>query len=245
MKLVPKSTFWMGCEKSEDHLCYVTEQPKHKVTVSPYYLDVHEVTVADYNKCVKSGKCPQATRPQDPKYTSYCAAAVPGLEDRPVNCVSWHAAMAYCKFRDIRNRLPTEAEWELAARGPQSSKYPWGTAAKKNLLGIGNTTFAPTPPGSHPDDTSPLGFKDMAGSVREWTWDNYGAYYYKKSPGTDPTGPADPKVWYYSRSVRGNRWRDVTHSSNGPRYNRGAYRRGLHEHYTNYDTGFRCARPLK
>jgi len=164
--------------------------PVHKVNLSTYSIDKYEVSVEEYDKCVKTGACP---KPGGAQY----GCNYPNAKRRahPMNCVTWNEAQTYCDWRGMR--LPTEAEWEYAARGKKSNLYPWGDAAPtckntamtysapdgKSSCG-GNTSAI----GSHPDGKSEFGVHDLAGNVEEWMWDEYG-YYKAVSEMNDPGGP--------------------------------------------------------
>lgn len=141
-----------------------------RVTVEPFLLDVTEVTVGAYEDCVKAGVC------EPPKAGGECDWGVPGHQDRPVNCVGWSQAAAYCAF--VGKRLPTEVEWEWAARGAErGTRYPWGDddpAKRVCWDGKGNERRArgfhtSCNVGSFPAGDSPQGVKDLAGNVWEWT----------------------------------------------------------------------------
>jgi len=127
MVAVPAGAFTMGADDGSD-----AEKPAHKVGISkPFFIDKTEVTVAAYKACVDAGKCtvPSVHRPdiaEDEvlKFAPMCNYGTPGRNDHPVNCVDLGQAAAYCDF--IGKRLPTEAEWEYAARGTDGRKYPWG-----------------------------------------------------------------------------------------------------------------------
>jgi len=166
--------------------------PVHKVTLSTFSIDKYEVSVEEYDKCVKSGIC---SKPQGVEY----GCNYPNAKRRahPMNCVTWNEAQTFCDWRGMR--LPTEAEWEYAARGAKSSVYPWGdtpptckTAAMtyssndpKSPSCGGNTSVI----GSHGDGKSPFGVHDLAGNVEEWIWDEYGYYKPNVSEMTEPGGP--------------------------------------------------------
>ncbi len=219
MVLIPDGTFWMGCNPSKDAVCaenynnyYVDEGPQHKVTLSAYYMDVTEVTVTQYKACMAAGAC---TAPS--ANWSFCNSGVSGKEQDPVNCVDWTQSRQYCQWRGAGFDLPTEAQWEMAARGDCAKNgstasdpncksamrtYPWGeTAATCTYAvthingGIGCNAGGTWPVGSKPAGDSPYGLHDMAGNVSEWTRDWYGNYLAKDQ--TDPTGPASAFGWVY------------------------------------------------
>ena len=180
MITIAAGTFLMGCNDAVDGDCSADERPSHQVSLSAFEIDATEVTRGAYKACVDAGSCP-ATADFD---TSSAGAA-----DLPVTSVSWDTARAYCQFAG--KTLPTEAQWEKAARGGDGRKYPWGNAAPTcaltNMGGCGNSAVAV---GSHPTGASPSGALDMAGNVMEWVADWYGDSYYASSPAADPVGPA-------------------------------------------------------
>ena len=185
MILIPAGVFWMGCNSEIDNICYDDEKPYHEVQLSAYYIDKTEVTQGAYKKCVDAGVC------SDPG----CNWNPSGTPNRPVVCVDWNDAIAYCTWAG--KRLPTEAEWEKAARGTDGRKYPWGnqTATCEYAVmydgsdygcGTGSTWDVCS---KSPAGDSPYGLCDMAGNVWEWVSDWYGSDYYSNSPASNPTGP--------------------------------------------------------
>lgn len=223
MVFVPAGPFVMGTERGE----WRDEEPRHLVELSAYYIDRTEVTNADYNRCVAAGKC---------RRTSYQRDKVLGQPTHPVPGPSWFDAIDYCTFAG--KRLPTEAEWEKAARGTDERNYPWGNDYRPDLLNhkSADDGFPESAPvGSFPKGASPYGALDMAGNVWEWTSDVYSQIYYRKSAPKDPTGPAKgPK-----RAMRGGSWMydpPFFHTS----HNRSPGRPDVHKRYV----GFRCVKPL-
>jgi formylglycine-generating enzyme required for sulfatase activity len=181
MALIPAGEFWMGSENGNSD-----EQPVHKVYLNAFYMDIYETTNALYEKCVQAKVC-------KPLVSS-------GQADHPVINVTWDQARTFCEWRNAR--LPTEAEWEKAARGGLEGKlYPWGGESpdcqRANFRGcVGDTSQA----GSYP--ANGYGLFDMAGNVWEWVADWYGANYYASSPSEKPAGPDSGD----SRVVRGGSW---------------------------------------
>ena len=181
MVLVPTGWFRMGSEQGDD------EKPIHLVFLHAFFIDRHEVTVAAYARCVKAGKC------RIPRTGRYYNWGKRGRDLHPVTGVSWFDAKDYCAWSG--KRLPTEAEWEKAARGENGRKYPWGNArasCKYAVMrdgGEGCGKSGTWPVGSKPRGVSPYGAHDMAGNVREWVADWYGEKYYSQSPRDNPRGP--------------------------------------------------------
>ena len=176
---IPETTFIMGCEDvGDDDGCSGDADPEHEVTVSAFEIEETEVTQGDYAECVDAGEC-------EPP-----AAFDPGVEpDVPVTGVTWSEAVEYCKW--IERRLPTEAEWEAAARGSAGRTYPWGEDdpdcdyAHYDACSPARTIDAGEPDG----DLTPLGVRGLAGNVSEWVYDFYSSSYYDVSPDEDPIGP--------------------------------------------------------
>ena len=222
------------------------EHPLHDVTLSAYCIDRTEVTVKAYTACVADGRCVAAHIEASP----FC-----NREDRPhhpINCVDWNQASAYCAWAG--KRLPTEAEWEYAARGSDGRTYPWGNAAPsaKRLNACGSECVAmakrvfdrdwramydgsdgwetTAPVGGFPAGASPFGALDMAGNVWEWTADWYGPY--AAPAATDPHGPATGTA----RVTRGNGW----HAHRAVDL-RAAMRSPGDPSVPNNSTGLRCA----
>lgn len=180
---IPAGDFIMGCSTG-DSQCQSSESPKHTVSLSEYKIQKYEVTEGQYKTCVNAGICNRGC---------YIETEV----NHPAPCVNWTQANTYCAW--IGGRLPTEAEWEKAARGPSPREniYPWGNTAPDCTLlnyyngtnycvGIGSAAVV----GSYPTGASYYGALDMAGNVWEWVNDWYDDTYYATSPATDPQGPA-------------------------------------------------------
>ncbi|MGC8926285.1 MAG: formylglycine-generating enzyme family protein, partial [Calditerrivibrio sp.] len=150
------------------------------------------VTVDEYARCVNAGGCTQ------PDTGRYCNYGVDGRGDHPINCVDWNQANAYCQWAG--KQLPTEAQWEKAARGTDGRIYPWGNDwdASKACFNQSSTCAV----GSYPQGASPYGVMDMAGNVWDWCADWYDENYYASSPDHNPTGPDSGQY----RVVRGGSW---------------------------------------
>jgi serine/threonine-protein kinase len=201
MVYVPAGEFPMGSLQGDDD-----ERPVHNVTLDAFWIDRTEVTNAQYALCVDDGWC---------EASSYVDDTDDNGDDHPVVGVSWHNANAYCEW--VGGRLPTEAEWEYAARGPEGHIYPWGdtlggrrlnycdvncvlTADRDTAHDDGYAKTAPV--GSYPRGASWCGALDMAGNVWEWVADRYDAEYYDHSPAKNPSGPSSGK----DRVIRGGSW---------------------------------------
>ncbi len=207
MILIPAGTFTMGSDRRAED-----EKPAHKVYLKAYYIGKHEVTNAEYYEFWMSlqDEKESATRhtPENFSYHPHIGTwpdRATKYPNHPVVGVSWHDAKAYAEWKGMR--LPTEAEWEKAARGYTERTFPWGNAlelyansAEKND-GYENRL---SPVGSFPKGKSFFGVMDMAGNVWEWTADWYSDVYYYHSPKQNPTGPAAGS-W---RVVRGGSWID-------------------------------------
>jgi formylglycine-generating enzyme required for sulfatase activity len=165
---IPGGTFKMGEGESEN----VTT-----VTLSPYAMNRTEVSVAQYKACVDAGKCSASEiQHEGSGWRQWCNWGVPGKENHPINCVDWNQATAYCEAQG--GRLPTEAEWEFAARGTEGRKYPWGNSepdAESKAL-FGKTDRGTAPVESYGGGVSPFGLLNMAGNVWEWVEDMYAPY---------------------------------------------------------------------
>jgi formylglycine-generating enzyme required for sulfatase activity len=195
---IPAGKFMMGCNSAVDTECYSDESPYHEVNLSAFKIDKYEVTAGQYKACVDAGKCMAADTGGSCNYGSS------GRDLHPINCVDWTQANAYCQWAG--KRLPTEAEWEKAARGTDGRKYPWGNTgldcdhAVMSVSPCSNSSTQPV--GSKPLGASPYGAEDMIGNVWEWASDWYSSSYYSSSPANDPQGPASGTY----RVVRGGSW---------------------------------------
>ncbi|MCB9476266.1 MAG: formylglycine-generating enzyme family protein [Deltaproteobacteria bacterium] len=257
--LIPAGNFWMGCEPEDDE-CDSNESPRHEVYLSAYYIDVYEVTNERYaaflnangNEC-DGYECAD----EDSLYirvheSGGVWSADTGYEDHPMVDVSWYGARSFCEWTG--GRLPTEAEWEKAAKGAgEHYIYPWGDTWIANAA---NYSYSGDPwddevwPKTTPvgyfdgsdhggtyqtaDGRSPYGLHDMAGNVWEWVNDWYDYDYYDDSPSVDPTGPATGS----SRVLRGGSWDD------DPGDVRASLRSRLSPTNRRSNLGFRCSRDL-
>ncbi|MEM9455848.1 MAG: SUMF1/EgtB/PvdO family nonheme iron enzyme [Myxococcota bacterium] len=231
---VPGGEFEMGSN------AFSNEQPIRQVWVDTFWIDETEVTVEAYKECVDAGVC---TEPSTGTYCNWSQGGpVAGRENHPVNCVSWFQAEAYCEWvQGGTKRLPTEAEWEKAARGTDGRVYPWGDTPQPSCDrlvmsdaaagGAGCGTGATWEVGSMPLGASPYGVQDMAGNVWEWVADWYG--YYDAGETNNPVGPRNGT----SRVLRGGSWFfDFTSIF------RAAYRDSNDPTDSGNGVGLRCAR---
>ncbi|MBN2694474.1 alpha/beta fold hydrolase [bacterium] len=176
MCLIPAGTFTMGCAVGDSN-CGSNESPRHSVTLSAYKMDRYEVTVAQFRACVNAGVCTSENFKVYHKNTDqYCNIFRIGnsYDNHPMNCVNWNGAKQYCEWKG--KRLPTEAEWEYAARGSNSTKYPWGNQKPTSKYAVYGSSIGTAVVGSKPLGKSPFGLYDMGGNVWEWTNDWYVVY---------------------------------------------------------------------
>jgi serine/threonine-protein kinase len=175
---IPAGQFMMGCNSLADSQCLADELPAHLVTLSDFAIDRTETTQLDYRRCVDAGGCQQPIANFDP---------VLHPQD-PVTNVAWDDAYAFCRWAG--KRLPTEAEWEWAARGADGRLFPWGNALPScdlaNYRGCGNV---PLPVDEHASGASPFGVLNMSGNASEWVGDWAGPY--SSEPVSNPSGPKD------------------------------------------------------
>jgi formylglycine-generating enzyme required for sulfatase activity len=171
------------------------ERPARPVVVAPFWIDRTEVTVGAYRECVGSGACAR------PERASAACTFDAGDAELPVSCVHWRDADAYC--RSMKKRLPSEREWEFAARGPFATSFPWGSAAScTNAITLVNEQSAkscaprPSRVGVHPAGGSVFGVQDMSGNVEEWTSDWY----------TESLGPGPAPRSGAAHVLRGGGW---------------------------------------
>lgn len=227
MVFVPAGDFLMGSSDA-DNYASSDEKPQHMVYLDAFWIDQHEVTNAQYRQCVEAGKC-QLPNPMN-SWTRDLYYGNAQFDNYPVIYVSWDGANTFCQWAS--KRLPTEAEWEKAARGTDARIYPWGSTFDKNLLNssegdAGDTTEV----GKYPNGASPYRALDMAGNVWEWVNDWFDANYYSSSPRENPIGPTLGN----SRVLRGGSW----YSSQG---NVRAAGRGVNSpDFRDDRLGFRCA----
>ncbi len=240
MVLVPGGPFYMGCNERVDDECDGDEKPGRTVNVPEFRIDRLEVTVADYGRCVRAGRCSAdgVTTPSwgrdNPKFAEHCNWGKKGREQHPMNCVDWRQARSYCAWAG--KRLPGEVEWEKAARGTDGRKYPWGNTPYERwnrvanmadesmrrrypdepvLAGYDDGWVGTAPVGSFPAGSSPYGAQDLVGNVCEWL----------ESEG------------FYGRGCRGGSW-----VSAHLIYARASYRWSFAPANRNSFIGFRCVK---
>jgi formylglycine-generating enzyme required for sulfatase activity len=188
MVLVPAGEFVMGADNDQ-----VAAKPAHSVYLDAYYIDVYEVTQNRYRECLEAGGCTT----ENGKNLN-----TPVWDEHPMMDITWYDALEYCEWRG--GSLPTEAQWEKAARGTDQRRYPWGdepvTCERSRY---GDCGWMTAPVGSHPEGVSPYGVHDMAGNAWEWIYDWYDQDYYQISPSENPTGPEKDTGW---KSERGGAW---------------------------------------
>jgi formylglycine-generating enzyme required for sulfatase activity len=258
MVYVPEGEFQMGSDDAEVdaalQMCnayygdcerewFEVEQPAHPVVLDGFWLDRTEVTNAQYRHCVEAGACSPPKRSSSDTQDAYYGDGA--YEDYPVVHVTWNQADAYCQWAG--GRLPTEAEWEYAARGPEGQRYPWGKeydGARLNSCDVncgyewaeeafddGHGDTAPV--GSYPDGASWCGALDMAGNVWEWMADWFAEYPTERQ--SNPIGLASGA----GRALRGD-------AADGTRaVSRAAARHGMEPERAYEYTGFRCAVPAQ
>lgn len=241
MVSVPAGTFNMGCNKKVDAQCEADEKPGKQLHLPTFHIDTTEVTVAAYRKCVRAGACSDrglempffSGKPQS-KWAWACNWNKTGRAEHPVNCVDWAQAAGYCRW--LGKRLPSEREWEKAARGTDGRRYTWGNrgfestryaniadksarranATMKVSENYDDGYYGTAPVAHYPAGKSPYGAHDMVGNVREWVAD-----------------------WYTSgkkRSVRGGSWYSL------PKYARTSNRHSSDPQVRSKSLGFRCAK---
>jgi formylglycine-generating enzyme required for sulfatase activity len=180
------------------------EKPAHIVQIDALWIDQVEVTNGMYGLCVKAGACLPLVKVNSDNRPQYFD--VPEFQDYPVVYVTWLDAKSYCEWAG--RRLPTEAEWERAARGDDMRTYPWGGEPPNTSLANFNNELGDTSRvGSYAAGASPFGALDMAGNVWEWVADFYNQSYYASSPVANPTGP-DEQLQNLNRVVRGGSYQD-------------------------------------
>jgi formylglycine-generating enzyme required for sulfatase activity len=223
---VPEGPFKMGSNEGD-----YDEAPEHQVYLKSFYIDKYEVTQKEYDRFVRATK---RSKPFVPVFDDDLSNII--KPEYPAIGMSWLDATAYCQWAG--KRLPTEAEWEKAAKGEGDRKYPWGNSiAPKyaNLDGAEDGYKYLAPPGKFEAGRSAYGLYDMAGNVAEWVADTYDDKYYTKSPYRDPKGPEEGQ----NRVIRGGSWREPPNGARvTKRFQAKIWR-------TDSTIGFRCAQDVK
>jgi len=222
MVLIPAGWFGMGCDAGRDD-----EKPAHRVWVDAFELAAYQVTNVEYARFLAAAKHPQPLHWDDPHFNH---------PQQPVVAPSWFDAAAYCEWLSKptgrRYRLPTEAEWERAARGGVQSKlYPWGDEPPESLPDYANRwKKGPEPVGLYPPNA--YGLYNICDNVHEWCADWYDPRYYVRSPERNPPGPDKGS----RRASRGGSWRHHVKVA------RCAARSSIPPEFKYADYGFRVAR---
>jgi formylglycine-generating enzyme required for sulfatase activity len=213
---VPEGEFWMG-SGDEDKNTRDAEKPRHKVWLDAYQIGRYPVTAAQFSEFVEKSRCRTTAEERGGNHTWRTprgkGSDLSGRDDHPVTCVSWEDAQVYCRWLSEatgrRYALPSEAQWEKAARGTDGQIYAWGdtVSTKENrLCNAGRWYGGTTPVGQFsPAGDSPYGCADMCGNVWEWCADWYSEVYYRDSPARNPAGPADGEM----RVLRGGSWNSL------------------------------------
>jgi formylglycine-generating enzyme required for sulfatase activity len=213
MEQVLAGTFSMGTEDG-----FQNERPVHEVQVQAFCFDRTEITVSDFEACVQAGVC---TAPTPNDYWAWsCNYGRSDRQDHPINCLTGVQAEAYCTY--VGKRLPTEEEWEYAARGPADHRYPWGDEVPWGRACV-DRSEGTCPVGRYPSGASPSGLLDMIGNAWEWTSSPY-CYY------NDP-GCGDER-----HVVRGANWLE-----SDPDIMRSTYRWRFETEGWSVNKGVRCA----
>jgi len=226
---VPAGEFLMGSDHRTDPYFWGAEEPEHNVYLDAFWIYRVEVTNAMYERCVEGQACPRPAQDHSNTHSEYYGN--PTYADYPVIYVSWVHATSYCRWAG--GRLPTEAEWEKAARGTDGRLFPWGDASpssqQANFRDSGYRDTVSV--GTYSGAVSPYGVLDMAGNVWEWTFDWFQSAYYDVTPYENPRGPASGS----SRVMRGGSWHNT---ADGVR----TVARASIKPDDTFDTlGFRCA----
>jgi formylglycine-generating enzyme required for sulfatase activity len=223
---VPAGSFMMGSEEGSGD-----EQPVHEVSLDAFWIDRTEVTNAQYAACVAVDACRPPSGNSSSTRTSYFSS--PQFANYPVVYISWDDARAFAEWAG--GRLPTEAEWEYAASGPDGPTWPWGDEAPTcELLNYVDCVNDTSGAGAYLDGASWVGALDMAGNVWEWVNDWYEVNYYQNSSAENPLGPNSGE----SKVLRGGSWGVDDWEI------RAAYRRASNPGDWNSNIGFRVVEPL-
>jgi eukaryotic-like serine/threonine-protein kinase len=229
---IPGGRFQMGIADAVEE-----EAPLQKVSVPTFQIAATEVTVAQYRACVQAGGC---APPNDVSRKPNCNWGRAGRDDHPVNCVDWDQALAFCRW--VGGRLPTESEWEYAARAGTTTRFSTGACLGTEQANFnGEHPLEGCPAGTYRGETTPVrsfaanpwGLYDLHGNVWEWVMDSFRGY---------TEAPPDGSAWMsrsiYSRRIyRGGSWYNVARNCRSAQRGKGA------PSVRNYGIGFRPARP--
>jgi len=222
---VPEGEFLMGSNPAKDPYFWGAEQPEHTVSLDSFWIYRTEVTQGMYAACAAEQACPKPLLINNPIAKEY---GDPAFVDYPVIMVTWTNALDYCHWAG--GRLPTEAEWEKAARGTDGRLFPWGNDPNITDRSFYNSS-SPKEVGSFPAGASPYGAYDMAGNVLEWVSDYFSSTYYQISPKENPKGPGPTST----RVIRGGAYNQPDFSGL-----RTVARAGYNPVEGNTTIGFRC-----
>ena len=229
MVKIPSGSFIRGSNEGTGR---ADEMPRTKIFLDAFSIDKYEVTNAHYLEFIA------ATGHKEPMnvYAEGSLFKVPGIKNLPVVQVTWHDASDYCQWAG--KRLPTEAEWEKAARGTDGRIYPWGNDDPSNEHANYDREWENTdtlkPVGSQPKGASPYGVYDMSGNAREWVQDWYDKDYYQHAPQKNPKGPNKSLL----KVIRGGSWHSFDADIRAAARGKGGFALKTH------GTGFRCARDM-
>ncbi len=240
MVYAPAGTFMMGSLPTDGDSPYPNEFPAHEVSIDAFWLDRAEVTNAQYRLCVKAGVCSPPQNIGSTARGSYYGDS--DFDDYPVIYVTWYQAVAYCSWAGAR--LPMEAEWAYAARGPERRIYPWGDEFDGRRLNYCDVNcerpffdrdtddgYSDTSPvGNYPSGASWVGAFDMLGNVWEWVWEWH--YYFEGHDWNEHPNSVSPNTY---RVLRGGAW------DTNKGHARNAFRNWLAPTDSGDSTGFRCA----
>jgi formylglycine-generating enzyme required for sulfatase activity len=242
---VPAGNFTLGSKRIDDDPYGLwtqfddTELPQQRVWLDAFAIDRDEVSLGEYVAHLAANKL---SPPEELQKLIWHVITVHSVSDQtlsrwPALYVTWHEAVAFCTARE--KRLPTETEWEKAARGPNGLLFPWGDSApdsQRAMFGQHHVHEIPilAAVDSHPAGRSPYGLHHMAGNVAEWVNDWFGLDYYAYMPGKNPAGPAGGRY----KSIRGGSWKSKTIML------RTATRSGFAPDQRSATIGFRCAQSL-
>lgn len=217
MNMVPAGHFWMGSSLNESK--NETEKPRHRISLATYYIDKYPVTNQAYRKFIKEAGYSEPSFWADPQFNN---------PSQPVVGVSWQDAMEYAKWAN--KRLPTEAEWEKAARGEDNLIYTWGNEFSSGMANVDYSMATTSQVDQFPGNVSPYGCLDMIGNVWEWCFDWFEEKYYSMSPTENPQGPERG----VKKVIRGGAWDTISFNT------RNSFRFFADPASKSQNTGFRC-----